>query len=128
MVLHTSHPCLGGAFSADRDLERGSVNRHGFIAHSSCAHLCFRWDLELAGWHVARFINGALTLGVFLFVERVLGRLGTPASYHERTVIGLMTGVSFVQTVLGIYTLACSLVLLATTVDWPVIHIRWFPL
>ena len=80
------------------------------------------YRIEIEGWHIARIINAALTIGLFLYADSAL---------RQRRYRPTPLNVAFLtRGLLTLYVITCSVYVLVASVDWsllPGIHVRLFP-
>jgi len=84
---------------------------------------------EIEMWHVARLVNAAITVGVWLFADAELRGIQRGRGHTEESVGAVISTASFVRGLLGFYLVAVGLCIFATEVDWSTVHFRfvWWP-
>lgn len=87
-------------------------------------------QVEVKGWHVARFLNASITLWMFWFAESKLRLLDFHKPVPEGRTTALLNSALLVRGTLTLYIIFCTLYLLLGAVDWHELarlRIKWFP-
>lgn len=82
---------------------------------------------DIAVWHVARVVKAGITIGFYWFASDALRRHCFCRAWPDGTVQSVVDMGYFVRNILACYTLVVGGYFLFFAVEWPRIHLRFFP-
>jgi hypothetical protein len=80
---------------------------------------------EIRPWHIARLVNCFMTVGLFLYADTLQRQFDSESPFNERLPMNCIRGLTFVRSLLGLYTILCAVWILVTTIDWTKLPFNW---
>jgi hypothetical protein len=85
--------------------------------------------ITFRSWHLARLANLFLTLWLWVYIERTAVRMAFQPT-NERRIEHIISGALLLRGLLGLFVIACNLLILGRAVRWedlPVVRFIWLP-